>query len=264
MGRSQPCSHNQSNTTSETKSPRYPIGLRSTGAFTILGRSTIGDGLDRPQNQRQLSQITQVGGGIAKTIATQADWDMLRRFGFSSQIHSWPKAVERVGGTLPDETIDPANSAKPRTLDTLADYAENPDLNTPENISIRWQRDLKGPDDSTYFGSNAASGATVQSDENALSGTVDETFPDGIKVNGDLAWRVDGGGNSPIQRRGNELNGFQWSMWVKPETTPSDGTTLMEMRSPTAHVWNQLDGTAGTNDNKIFTAFIGMHGDMSS
>ena len=36
----------------------------------------------------------------------------------------------------------------------------------------------------------------------------------------------------PIRRRGNELNGFQWSMWIKPETALDDGTTLMEMRSP--------------------------------
>ena len=70
------------NTAAERYDQRYPIGLSSSGIFSLHGRATLGDGRDRPQAQSNVQQLSQVSGKIAKSIETQADWELLRRFGF--------------------------------------------------------------------------------------------------------------------------------------------------------------------------------------
>ncbi|TVR42336.1 MAG: hypothetical protein EA402_11905 [Planctomycetota bacterium] len=217
---------------------RYPLGRSSWGIFDIFARATIGDGRDRPQAAHQLRQVVQTAGGLAKAWSSQSDFEVLRRHGHANQLHSWPQAVERIFDSLPEDEDNGDNRVIPRTLPTIADYAENDEQSLPDHISVIWQRSLSGENIGNYLGPGG-------------QGSIEQVSPDGVTVSGDLSWLVAGSHNDAIPVSNREISGFQWGMWLRPSAAGiEDQATLLEMRTPEERIWPQIDGSPGSNDRQ--------------
>ncbi|TVR16186.1 MAG: hypothetical protein EA401_01765 [Planctomycetota bacterium] len=230
----------------------YPLGLSSpSGAFSIFSRVTTGDSRDRPHESASMRQLVQTGGALVRSWDTQADWELLRRLGSMSRLHTWPRAVQRVTDLLPDETYEDDNRIVPATLPTYADYAYRASLpshdwmhaSLPENVRIAWYRHFAGADPGEFL--DATVGGISEADAE------ERVHPDGLIINETLAWDLDDSNESILSVAGNnELDGFHWSMWIQPTQSLNDGDTLLEMRSPEAHIWPQIDDSPGSNDRQ--------------
>lgn len=249
-----------------------PLAIASPGIVTVETAATATDPAGRQTAQQARTVVAQT---VAQEFPLEARWERQSHFHATlaqrqgSLMASFPAAVDRVQGRLPDEAVSPATPPAPDPVnDPYLDKrigVRPAVLKTPlsgSHIYHEWTAPLAGRE----TGNDALRGGRIGAQEPALNYSTSDLFPEGVKLSASrrLAWLLAPGFNNfgdgffkhPVAINGttSEILPRQFGFWVRPDATWAGRTEpviLLEVRGPIANAGRALLGTPTTDPTAV-------------
>lgn len=246
-----------------------PLAIASPGIVTVETAATATDPAGRQTAQQTRTVVAQT---VAQEFPLEVRWERQSHFHANlaqrqgSLMASFPAAVDRVQGRLPDETISPATPPVVAT-DPYSDQrigVRPAVLRAPlsgGHLFHEWTAPLAGRDTNN----DALRGGRLGAQEPALNYSTSDLFPEGLKLTTSrrLAWLFAAGStagegffrHAPVAN-GTTVEIFprQLGFWVRPDATWAGRTEpviLFEVRGPIANAGRALLGTPPTDPTAV-------------
>ena len=213
-----------------------PLGIASTGIFTVTAAAAATDGQGRQDARslrRMVIQASSQERMVERRWQTQDDMYALAAQRFTNAVDTWPHPVNRVlplGAYDPTATNPDQAHCWPADVPAVTDALLNDQHMFRPTTLPNWATNLSnGVDWAMDFGAKTPLKTNTETVLRTTPGLVNPTLspdigfqdlrPDGLRLPSD-GRRVATSAVGPLQRRDNntqEMAGRHFSLWVKPE-----------------------------------------------
>ena len=248
-----------------------PLAIASPGIVTVETAATATDPAGRQTAQQARTVVAQT---VAQEFPLEARWERQAHFHATlaqrqgSLLASFPAAVDRVQGRLPEDVPPPAPTppgpdpyfdqsvgVRPAVLRTLLSSG---------HLFHEWTAPLAGRENGNNI-TDALRGGPYYGQRAALNYSTSDLFPEGVRLSTSrrLAWMFASSGNGnlgffkhPAVNNGmtTEIVPSQFGFWVRPDATWAGRTEpviLFEVRGPIANAGRALLGTPTTDPTAV-------------
>lgn len=251
-----------------------PLAIASPGVVTVETAATATDPAGRQTAQRARTVVAQT---VAQEFPLEARWERQSHFHATlaqrhgSLLASFPAAVDRVQGRLPDEAVSPTPAPAPDPLDDP--YLDKrigvrpAVLRTPlsaTHLTREWTAPLGGREN----GNDALRGGPANNQQAALNYATSDLFPEGLRLSTSrrLAWlfaptNANGAGffahAATSDGATQEILPRQFGFWVRPDaswTGRTEPVVLLEVRGPLANAGRALLGIPSSDPTAVSDA----------